>query len=261
MIREIYSQFYKNIITLVTWPGELASMFIYPFIGLLSLGFFGDFALEGGVTSAAFVFIVYGVLSWSIYSNGQQAMTRGFLYELWSGSLKNLFSTRIRIKEFIVGNVLFSIFSVAGTVGLLFIFSWIVFGFNVLAAGPLMVIGIIGILLQAFAESLLILCSLVKFGHKFTSLSWIMPGIIMVLCGVYYPIELLPGPIRIISNVLPATHAISGIRNLVLSPEIAANELTMSIFLGVIYMLIAISIFKFSIYSSKRDGSLATLTE
>ncbi len=261
MKRQIFSQVYKNVVTFISWPGELALILVYPLIGILSLGLFGSFVIEGGVASEAFVFIIYGVLSWNIYSVGQQSMTRGVLYEIWNSTLKSMFATRIKIKEFVLGNVVFSLMNISVIFILVSSISWLVFNFNIFSAGPLLVVGILGILLQAYSESLLIMSLLMKFGQKFGSLSWILPGIMMVICGVYYPIELLPESVRYVSNILPATHAIIGIRNLVINPGLAMNELSTSILIGVIYLAITISILKLTIGLAKRDGSLAKLTE
>ena len=261
MIREIYSQIYRSSLVLMTWPGELGVMLIYPFIGLITLGLFGSFALQGGVGSDAFIFLIYGVFSWSVYSVGQQSTTRGFLYEIWDHVVKNLFATRIRLKEFVLGNVIFALMSVAIMTTIYVILCWLMFGFNLFAVGPLLIVGMAGILFEAIAESLIIMSLLFKGGQKFGSISWIIPGIIMIFCGVYYPISALPESVQVISNLLPATHAIAGIRNLTLNQSLAMTNLTTAIIHGVIYLAIAISILKYTSYLSKKDGSLAKFVD
>ena len=99
MRRQIFSQVYKHFWTMMTWPGEIANILVYPFIGLISLGLFGSFVIEGGSASSAFVFIIYGVLAWNLYSTAQQTVTKGVLFELWNGSLKTFLSSRIRSRE------------------------------------------------------------------------------------------------------------------------------------------------------------------
>ena len=109
MLRQLYSQIYKQITSLKSWPGEIATYTVYPLIGLLTLGLLGTFVIKGGIYSEAFIFIIYGVLSWNAYSVSQHAFTRGFILELWSGSLKNLFITKLGIKNFLFGNMIFAV--------------------------------------------------------------------------------------------------------------------------------------------------------
>ena len=106
----------------------------------------------------------------------------------------------------------------------------------------------------------MILSLLVKYGNKFTNLAWIMPGFMMVLAGVYYPISILPASVRTISNVFPVTHAINGIRALTLSPEIALGEIMLALVGGLIYLALSLYVFKYAYNLSKKDGSLVTLT-
>jgi ABC-2 type transport system permease protein len=138
--------------------------------------------------------------------------------------------------------------------------SILVFNFNIFSAGPLVIVGVLGVVVEAFADSLMILSLLVKYGNKFTNLAWIMPGFIMVLAGVYYPISILPASVRTISNVLPVTHAINGIRALTISPEIALGEITLALVGGLIYLALSLAVFKYAYNLSKKDGSLVTLT-
>jgi ABC-2 type transport system permease protein len=260
MLRRLYSQIYKHATMLITWPGELSAILVYPFIGLMSLGLLGTFIIEGGTTSQAFIFIIYGVLSWNIYSNTMQVLTRGIYYELWDGTLKNLFLARIRVREFIFGNMLFALISIVIVIALMTVVSIFVFNFNIFSAGPLIIVGVLGVVVEAFADSLMILSLLVKYGNKFTNLAWIMPGFMMVLAGVYYPISILPASVRTISNVFPVTHAINGIRALTLSPEIALGEIMLALVGGLIYLALSLYVFKYAYNLSKKDGSLVTLT-
>ena len=260
MLRRLYSQIYKHGTTLLTWPGEWATILIYPFIGLMSLGLFSSYVTGSGAGSSAFIFVIYGVMSWNVYSNAMQILTRGFYYELWDGTLKNLFLARIRIKEFILGNMMFAFLTMMSITTMLTIFSILVFGFNIFAAGPLVFLGLTGLILHAFSDSMLVLSLLIKYGNKYANLAWIIPGLIMVLSGVYYPIAALPEPVRMISVMLPSTHAIMGMRNLTLAPEAALSELLLGILLGAIYLVISLNVFKYAYKLSKKDGSLVTLT-
>jgi ABC-2 type transport system permease protein len=260
MLRRLYSQIYKHGITLLTWPGEWATILVYPFIGLLSLGLFTSYVAGKGAGSEAFIFVIYGVMSWNIYSNAMQVLTRGFYYELWDGTLKNLFLARIKIKEFIFGNMMFAFMTMMAITIMLTIFSMAVFNFNIFSAGPLVLLGLSGLVLHAFSDSMMVLSLLIKYGNKFTNLAWIIPGFIMILSGVYYPITALPKSVQVISMILPSTHAINGMRSLTLAPELAIGELLLGLALGSIYLFISLNVFKYAYHLSKKDGSLVTLT-
>lgn len=260
MIKEIFSQVYKHFWIMITWPGELATIFVYPLIGLLSLGLLGRFVIAGGTASETFIFIIYGVLSWNIYSVAQQTITRGFFYEMWDGCMKYLFLTKVGVKEFVFGNMLYGVIATSLVFVMMSIITAFLFGFNILSIGPLIILGMIGILLHSFSEGLIILSILIKKGRKFTNLAWVLPGIIMVLSGVYYPVSVLPAGVRHVSNLLPTTHAINGMRSLILQPEVAMNELLLSVGLGLVYFGLTFLLFRYAFHSSKKEGSLISLT-
>lgn len=93
-------------------------------------------------------------------------------------------------------------------------------------------------------------------------ISWIILTLSGLVTGVYYPIGILPYPLQIVSQMLPQTHALEGIRLVILGGETIANtdvlySILYLLIFACIYLPIGILMFKIGIKKAEKEGSLA----
>jgi ABC-2 type transport system permease protein len=77
------------------------------------------------------------------------------------------------------------------------------------------------------------------------------------VCGVNFPLEILPDWIRVIGNLLPLTHGLQAIR-LLLAGEafsIILPEIIYEFLLGLTYLILGLISFKLLLESSRKHGS------
>jgi len=81
-----------------------------------------------------------------------------------------------------------------------------------------------------------------------------------LLAGVYFPVEILPGWLRFVSNLLPSTYSLNALRRTLLNvsalSEISQDLLALGLFSLVLLPLGFIS-FYFAVRWAKTDGSLS----
>ena len=78
-----------------------------------------------------------------------------------------------------------------------------------------------------------------------------------ILCGVAFPIEVLPNILQILSKIYPTTHFLEIVRN---DYSITGADVTTNLFyllvMAVLLNIFGISIIKMAINKSKKDGTL-----
>jgi ABC-2 type transport system permease protein len=95
--------------------------------------------------------------------------------------------------------------------------------------------------------------------EKGTQLGFIAQGMLLVVSGVYYSVEILPGFMQAISVVSPATYALEGIREAILEGASVGDllaELWVLAVIGAISVPLGLAIFKLGETHAKRHGKL-----
>jgi len=248
----IYKQYKKN----VKNPSDLSWILLYPLTGLLSLGIFGLF-IQSGTDMNPLNFIIVGVIVWNAYAISQKAVTYGLSYDVWDECLRHSFLGKSTDEDSILGNSLFGLVTSIIAILILAAVTQLLFGFNILVAGIPLVIGLLSVFMFAVSIGLLINSLVLTKGHEWMSLIWMTTGMIMIISGVYYPVEILPSPVRELSYLFPPTHSITAIRGAVGIVETNINlELVYSIILSTIFLVLSILYYKKSVRKAREIGSL-----
>ena len=95
--------------------------------------------------------------------------------------------------------------------------------------------------------------------EKGTQLGFIAQGLLLVVSGVYYSVEVLPGFMQALAVISPATYALEGIREAILEGASVSDlwtELWVLVVIGVISVPLGLAIFKRGETYAKRHGKL-----
>jgi ABC-2 type transport system permease protein len=95
--------------------------------------------------------------------------------------------------------------------------------------------------------------------EKGTQLGFIAQGMLLVVSGVYYSVEILPDFMQTISIISPATYALEGIREAILEGASVGDlwsELWALAVIGVISVPLGLATFKRGETHAKRHGKL-----
>jgi len=258
MLREIYAHIYKQIAFRMSEKGELAGIFIWPLIGILSLGLFGKFIITEGASQTAIYPLIIGVIAWNFLGIATRTVSHGILYDLWNNCMKHFFNTAIRIRYFILGTTIFALISSLIAFSIILICIILLFGVGAIPLSSYILAGMLIVFLHGVSQGLLICALFISKGYNYQGLSWILPGIMMIVCGVYYPISFLPEWLQTISHLFPSTYAIQGMRE-TMTGALTTGQTNIAIGFGVAAIHLAISgwLFKKSIQHGKNSGMIA----
>ena len=95
--------------------------------------------------------------------------------------------------------------------------------------------------------------------EKGTQLGFIAQGTLLVVSGVYYSVDILPGWMQTLSTVSPATYALEGIRAAILDGAglgELGGELWPLALLGVVSIPLGLGVFRLGERYAKRHGKL-----
>ncbi|HYN89667.1 MAG TPA: ABC transporter permease, partial [Ardenticatenaceae bacterium] len=101
--------------------------------------------------------------------------------------------------------------------------------------------------------------SLVIRFKEANAMVFLVRGIFMIFCGITYPLEVLPEWMQSVADWLPLTHAIQGIREVVLAGATAAEilpTLQRLVLFAVVLPLLGYVTFQFTERTARRSGSL-----
>lgn len=255
-IAKMQAPFYKNWIIARRNFFTVFEVVFWPFISLFSIGLLTRFlALEPEKVS----FLLAGVIAFSILQVCQIDVAYVMLFDLWSKSIKHTFISPVSGYHLVLGSLLFGV--IRGTVVFLILagISYRLFDFNFLQGGVLAVaVFLTGIYLTSASIGMLVCISLLIFGQRAEVAAWSISGILMFICGIYYPVEVLPPLVQIISRAIPLTYFLEYFRSFYGFP---ATSLKTGFFLAIFYFALGLLLLEKTVKHARKSGLLLRLSE
>jgi ABC-2 type transport system permease protein len=95
--------------------------------------------------------------------------------------------------------------------------------------------------------------------EKGVQLGFIAQGVLLVVSGVYYPVDVLPGWMQAVATVSPATYALEGIRHAILDGAGARavwGDVWPLLVIGAVTIPLGLEVFRRGERYAKRHGKL-----
>ncbi|MBU4492671.1 MAG: ABC transporter permease [Euryarchaeota archaeon] len=250
------ASFYKSWIMAKRNFFTIFEMIFWPFIGLMSIGLMATFfSLNQNTIS----FILIGAIAFSIVQICQIDIAYVMLFDMWSKSIKHTFIAPVRGHHLIIGSLLFGILRSSLVFIILMVISFYAFGFNFLIAGAVPVLVFLaGLFLTSASVGILVCISILKFGQRAEVAAWTITGIMMFICGIYYPVSVLPESIQILARAIPLTYFLEYMRSFYGFGE--AN-IMLGFALALFYFALGLVALDRAIIMARRSGILLRLSE
>ena len=243
---------FPRILDLIYWPS--IQIFLWGFISkffTLSSSYYNN--TVGVILSAA---ILYDFLFRSSISYNMM-----FLEEIWSRNFTNLFISPIKIKEIIAALTLTAI--VRTLIGMVpaALLAIPLFGVSIFKIGLPLILLLLSLYIFGITLGLLVTSGLIRFGPSFENIAWASLFFLAPLGCIYYPVEILPGWLQIIANILPLVHIFEEMRNILINDIISYNKIILAITISIFYFIIGVTIFYISYAGAKIRGTLINVGE
>ncbi len=204
--------------------------------------------------------LLIGAVVWAYLGILFEFMTETVAWERWEGTIEYTFMAPLSRAMHLAGAGMFAV--LYGLIRAIILFVVVAFFFElampnadyfaafvVLLAGSIAFIGI-GIM-----TAVLPLIS----PEKGAQLGFVAQGMLLVVSGVYYPVEVLPTWMEWLSVISPATYALDGIRGAILDGEglsTMGDEIWPLLLIGVVAVPLGLLIFRRGELYAKKHGKL-----
>jgi len=255
-LNKFLSATYKNWIISKRNVFTIFELLFWPFIGILSIGLLTQFLeLEEDMVS----FVLVGAIGLSILQISQIDVAYILLFDLWSKSIKQTFVAPIKGYHLVVGAMLFGMVRGSAVFFILVVVSSHFFGFNFLAGGvTTVVVFLAGLFATATSIGMVVCISILLFGQRADVAAWSLSGIMMLVSGIYYPIEVLPPILQVLARSMPLTYFLEYYRS---AFGYGTHDVLTGVGLALFYFLAGILALNLAIRRARTTGMMLRLSE
>ncbi|MDE8343910.1 MAG: ABC transporter permease [Acidocella sp.] len=261
--RRIYGLVYRHVaLYRRSWP-RLLEISYWPTLELLIWGFtasyFAHATLNPGLLAGGA--LIAGVLLWEVTLRGQLGVTYSFLEDIWSRNLGHVFVSPLRPAELVASLLVVSLLRTLVGLFPATILAYLLYSFNILHLGPVLLLFFINLLFMGWWVALLIVALLFRYGAGAEALAWTVAFGITPFACVFYPVAVLPPWLQPLALALPAAHIFEGMRAALLYNLTDWRNLAAAAALNAAWLLIAIAVFGLQFRAARIRGALIAIGE
>jgi ABC-2 type transport system permease protein len=204
--------------------------------------------------------LLIGAVIWSYLGIVFEILTETVAWERWEGTIEYTFMAPLPRAVHLLGMGAFAVLYGVMRTALLFGVVALFFGLSFDGADFGAALLLLGVASVSFVGVGMITAVLPLISpEKGAQLGFIAQGLLLVVSGVYYPVEVMPGWMQAIATVSPATYALHGIRASVLDGAgVSAvwSDLWPLLVLGAVAIPAGLLVFRAGERYAKRHGKL-----
>jgi ABC-2 type transport system permease protein len=237
---------------------EVVALF-YNIINTLTIGLIATLT-PAGQRAHVVVYLVIGALLWNFLSVLFFEISNSVTWERWEGTIEYSFMAPVHRLTYLLGVCLYAVaYGLMRTVVVLFAVA-LFFHIDLSHAdvpGALMLflvssVPFIGLGLMSAVLPLL-------SAERGAQATQIIQGVILLVSGVYYPVAVLPLPLRLLGYLSPATYCLEGARAAILDGESVVHLLPLTgglLAAGLVLIPLGLWVFSLGERHAMRTGKL-----
>lgn len=237
-------------------PNQLSDLFYWPLIDILLWGLTSIWVQTQSPDQIQNLPLIMmtALIFWQVAWRGSIDISVNLLQEFWHRNLVNLFSTPLKISEWICGTLLLCLCKLLITLGFGALIVYLLYSLNIFTLGWMFLpfaalLLMFGWTLGFYASALII-----YWGHQIEMIAWMIPFIFAPFSAVFYPVAVLPEWAQIISWALPTTYIFEGMRSILNGHHMPYTYLALSFVLNLLYLGSSIVLFYYAFEKSRGLG-------
>ncbi|MET1124015.1 MAG: ABC transporter permease [Archaeoglobaceae archaeon] len=227
----------------------------WPVVNLFTIGLFASFL---SLSSDEVSFVLIGIIVLSVVHIVQIDVAYVLLLDMWSMSLEYVIVTPLPFYRMVLSAWIFGVVRGSISFALLAALSAEFFGFTLKLSALPLALFLLGVYLGALLIGIVNCILILIFGRRAEIFAWTLTAIVMIFCGIYYPVSILPEPFRSVGLAIPLTHFLEYFRSFYGFPT------TGSVLLGfaevVVYLILLLAVAEFSMKRARKTGLVLKLS-
>jgi len=235
----------------------MTDVFFWPMISLLSIGLMAKFIKLGPATLG---FVMTGTLAAGVLQIAQLDVGYTVLYELWSKSLKHTLLTPIGVSEGVAGTWIVGM--IRGFIAFVLLTCAAAWGFGFHLPGLMTTaLFLFGLFACAFILGILVNILILSFGQKVEITAWMFAQLFMIICGIYYPVDMLPKAFQNLALMVPITHFLEFFRQSYGFKAHSSHPLLSGFALTLLYSILSLRLLGHAYTRARKKGIIIRLSE
>ena len=204
--------------------------------------------------------LLVGAVVWAYLGVIFEILTETVAWERWEGTIEYTFMAPLSRPVHLFGMGLFSI--VYGIVRAILLFAVVALFFDLDLSNANFAAALVLLLVGSFSFiGIGMMCAVLPLisPEKGTQLGFMAQGILLVVSGVYYSVEVLPEWMQWLAAISPATYALEGLRAAILDGAgltSMGEELFALVVIGLVTIPLGLWVFRRGELYAKRHGKL-----
>jgi ABC-2 type transport system permease protein len=204
--------------------------------------------------------LLVGAVVWAYLGVIFEILTETVAWERWEGTIEYTFMAPLSRPVHLFGMGLFAI--VYGIVRAILLFGVVALFFDLDLSNADFVTALVLLLVGSFSFiGIGMMCAVLPLisPEKGTQLGFMAQGILLVVSGVYYDVEVLPEWMQWFATISPATYALEGLRAAILDGDgltSMGSELLALVVIGIVTIPLGLWVFRRGEQYAKRHGKL-----
>lgn len=223
---------------------QLSDLFYWPLVDILLWGLTSIWIQHQNNVPNLPLILMTALIFWQVTWRGAIGISFNLLQEFWHRNLVNLFSTPLKLSEWICGTLLLGFCKLFASIAFGILVVYLLYALNVFTVGWAFIP--FAALLFMFGWSVGFLSSglIIYWGNKVEMFAWMMPFLFAPFSAVFYPVDVLPWWAQGIAWCLPTTYVFEGMRQILAGGVFPWSYFWISLALNCVFIYLAILFFQ-----------------
>ncbi len=234
---------------------HLCDLFYWPALDIVLWGVTSVWIQnQQGPTSDIALAILTGIVFWQIIWRGNYEVGVNLLQEFWNRNLVNLFSTPLKLSEWIAAIMLVGVCKICISLCFGALLVYLLYALNVFSLGWAFLPYCVSLTLSGWFMGFISAGIMVYWGQRVQMLAWMTAYIFAPFSAVYYPVVALPLWAQHIAHILPTTYIFEGMRELLEKGVFSWEKFLLSLGLNITYLVLSMLFFHYMFEKSRSKG-------
>lgn len=217
-----------------------ADMFYWPTMDLLLWGITGSYLMSRAKDIPfALAMIISGLVLWIVLWRGQAEFTINILEDMWNKNLINIFSSPLKLSEWMSAFVILGLMKAAISVSFGAAVAFVIYKVNLFGYGFKLLPFLALLLLTGWWVGMLVGGLIMRYGGKVQNFAWSLVFVIAPFSAVYYPLAALPMWAQKVAVILPTSYVFEGAREVILTGVVDPLKIMASLGLNLLFLILA----------------------